>query len=214
MLIMVNFLASSASQPILEAMLSNSSVEIFKLYVVSTCYSNFVKIMSPIKLKVVRLSPYCCLVRKQGKSNLWSQSWSFSASWFINWLSQWSAMKRAIWQLKPNDSNNLFWERQRIKTWSNWWASISGLFCNLSMKSKSTNFNDWLFMVEMPYLIMFGIISNKGMIQLLKCNYYDCWQAPVSAVWNNIPADYHLYTLGGILLLSFILLIMAKCASR
>jgi len=56
--------------------------------------------------------------------------------------------------------------------------------------------------------ILEAMLSNSS-VEIFKL-----YVAPVSAVWNNIPADYHLYTLGGILLLSFILLIMAKCASR
>ena len=43
LLLLVNFLASSASQPILEALLSESSVETFKLYVVCGMWPDMIR---------------------------------------------------------------------------------------------------------------------------------------------------------------------------
>ena len=40
------------------------------------------------------------------------------------------------------------------------------------------------------------------------------WQAPVEKMWLSIPAEYHNHALVGMLVFSFLLLIVAKLFSR
>ena len=41
-----------------------------------------------------------------------------------------------------------------------------------------------------------------------------CFQAPVEKMWTSIPSQYHNHTLIGMLVFSFVLLLVAKFLSR